>query len=451
MMNTRQDIWHIWWARLASLAILFTILAAGLSRADTWNDKTRLRFSEAIMVPGTTLPPGEYVFALMDLRANRHLVQIKNAKENTVLATAQAVPVKRQDPQGTTTLTFNPTSAGTAPALKAWYYPGSIYGHEFIYPENEARMLANRDKTIVLSEDRAAGDHDAAGSLQVYDADGSASPWRADEAVIREWSSWSQGRTARARTATDAARPAEDRQATAPLVDSAGRAMRVPLDDVEQQPNTYIGKRISVDAEVEKVIGPRLFTIDEPDWADLDGELLVHVPTALAALVRPDDRVTITGTVTAYASGELDDEWRWFDASNDTSHWRTRPVLVATHVVGGDDSRALLITRGASEDTRRSSAPLGTVNAVTADAVGRTVELDGVEVQRIVPGRGFFISSGTKSIFVRPAGGEHARIEPGQKLSVDGFVLTLPAGISDEVFDDAADGGRIYVFATDIS
>jgi hypothetical protein len=83
--------------------------------------------------------------------------------------------------------------------------------------------------------------------------------------------------------------------------------------------------------------------------------------------------------------------------------------------------------------------------------LGRTVNLDGVKVQRIVPGRGFFISSGTKSIFVRPAGGDHGRIEPGQTVSVDGVVMTLPAGISDEVFDDAADGGRLYVFATDIS
>ena len=60
--------------------------------------------------------------------------------------------------------------------------------------------------------------------------------------------------------------------------------------------------------------------------------------------------------------------------------------------------------------------PLWTVNDVTAEAVGRMVELDGVEVQRIVPGRGFFVASGAKSILVRPAGGEHGRIEPGQTV-----------------------------------
>jgi hypothetical protein len=36
-------------------------------------------------------------------------------------------------------------------------------------------------------------------------------------------------------------------------------------------------------------------------------------------------------------------------------------------------------------------------------------------------------------------------------VSVDGFVLTLPPGISDEVFDDAAEGAKVYVFATEIS
>ena len=451
-MNVRHT-WSPWWARIATMTLLFLLAWAGTSTADNWNDRTRLRFSSEVMVPGTTLPPGEYVFELLDLKANRHVVQIRNGDESKVLAIAHAVPVKRRDTKGTTTLTFNPTATGMPPALKAWYYPGSIYGHEFIYPENEARMIAQRDKTIVLSEQRATGDADAAGTLRQYDADGAASDWRADEAVIREWAAWSKDAVSRARTATDARTDRDTRRATTSMVDSAGTAMKVRVDDLETRGRDYTGKTISVDAEVEKVLGPRLFTIDEPDWADLDGEVLVHVPTALATLVRPDDRVTVTGTIRAYATGELDSEWRWFqDGGSTVSEWTRRPILVATRVVGGDDDRALLIThQPTATASNRSASPVLTLNDVTADAAGRPVDLERVEVRDVVPGHGFFVTSGTRTLFVRPERGQMTGVKSGQMVSIEGYVLTLPPGVTDEAFGDTGSGGRLYVFATDVS
>lgn len=47
--------------------------------------------------------------------------------------------------------------------------------------------------------------------------------------------------------------------------------------------------------EVDDGLGPRLFKIDEPNWADLVGAILVSVPTTLAAMAREADRVTMTG------------------------------------------------------------------------------------------------------------------------------------------------------------
>jgi len=415
----RPDFSHIRWARLTSLAALLTLLVGGPAFGDSWNDRTRLRFSSPVKVPGATLPAGEYVFQLADLKANRHLVQIKNADESKTFATAQAIPVKRQTSEGTTTLTFNPTVQGAPPALKAWYYPGSQYGHEFIYSADEATAIANRDKTIVLSEDRAHGDLDAAGELQLYGANGERTPWKADESVIKEWHAWSRNSSAHARTATN------ESESVAPLVDSAGTAQRVPLDEIEDRPQDFVGKTVSVDAEVEKVLGPRLFTIDEPNWADLDGEILVHVPTALAALVRPDDRVTVTGTVRAYTQGELDGEWRWFDREASTADWAQRPVLVATRVAGGTDNRALLITKEAAA-RRADRTTILSLNGATADAVGRRVELGAVHVTRVTPDRGFFVSSGTRTMFVRPAPGADSKVRAGQQVTIDGFLLTLP-------------------------
>lgn len=450
-MIERHTIRATWWARLASVAAVLLLVGTTRAQADAWNDKTTLRFSAPVMIPGATLQPGEYVFRLMDLRSNRHMVQVLTADESRVIATTHAIPVKRLDPKDTTTLTFNPTAEGTPPALKAWYYPGSIYGHEFIYPDEQARQIAARSKTIVLSEDAGAGDA-SKGSLRVYNADGTHTAWRADDAVIREWNTWSKDASARARTATDAAMNETRRDATAPLVDTAGKAMRVRVNDLEERAGQYTGKMISVDAEVEKVLGPRLFTIDEPSWADLDGEILVHMPTALATLVRPDDRVTITGTVQPFVQAEVEREWNWFGGGPEISaQLSRRPVLVASRVVGGGDDRALFISRNTDSSSRTANGVVSSVRDITPAAVGKAVELNRVEVERVVAGRGFFVASGPQTVFVRPADGQVPNVKAGQTVSIDGFVLTLPPGARDEVIGDGDSASDVYVYATDIS
>lgn len=79
------------------------------------------------------------------------------------MTTTQAVPTKRADRSGDVVLRFNPTDAGTPPALKSWFYPGTSYGHEFIYPDEQAREIAQRTKSIVLSTDVPGGDDELIG------------------------------------------------------------------------------------------------------------------------------------------------------------------------------------------------------------------------------------------------------------------------------------------------
>ena len=449
-MITRHAIPDPWWVRVTILSMLLLFFGTARVQADTWNDKTTLRFPAPVLIPGATLPAGEYVFRLMDLKSNRHVVQILTADESRVVATTHAVPVKRKNSQDTTTLTFNPTAEGSPPALKAWYYPGSTYGHEFIYPEAQAKQIAARSKTIVLSEGAGSGDT-AHGSLRVYNADGTQGPWPADDAVIREWTVWSEGAATRARSATDAAHGAE-RRATAPLIDSAGAAMRVPVGELEEHARRFTGKMISVDAEVEKVLGPRLFTIDEPSWADLDGEILVHMPTALAALVRPDDRVTITGTMQPFVQADVERDWNWFAGGSEISvQLSRRPVLVASRVSGGDDDRALFLSRNTAPSSSNGPGPVSSVREIATSAVGRAVDLNQVKVGRVLPGRGFFVGVGSDAVFVRPANDQKLQVQSGQMVSLQGVVLTLPAGARKDVTNGSGQGSGVYVYATEVS
>jgi len=126
---------------LASIGLLAAVFAPR-ARADEWNKRTTLTVKEAIQVPGTVLPPGEYVVKLLESPSDRHIVQIFNAEENEVLTTILAIPNYRLKPTGDTVFTFWETPPGNPRALRAWFYPGDNFGQEFAYPKMKAAEIA---------------------------------------------------------------------------------------------------------------------------------------------------------------------------------------------------------------------------------------------------------------------------------------------------------------------
>ena len=448
--------------RLTAAAALAVALAvAPAAGAMQRSQRTVFTFSDPVMVPGATLQPGTYVFRLMDSDSDRHTVRIVSEDGAKVFATTMAVPVKRMEATGDTVLRVNPTERGI-PAIKAWFYPGTVYGHEFVYPDAQARDIAQRTKTVILSSDAAAGSAGAA-SIHVYDAAGNRTPFTGDSRVADEWREWNS-RSQVTGTATVAA-PAAEPSATAAPMYAAGRdGMTVDLADLEEHPTRYLGKTISVDGEVERVLGPRLFTIDEPNWADLDGELLVYVPTDLAALVRRGDRVTVTATPRAYVRDELNKEWGWTDLDErGETDMAKRPVLVASRIVGGNDKAALVIraenpspvgTSGTSAATG-TAVPvvesLGLLAHATDEMVGRRVRLDGVSVVRPATPHGFWVRAPNgPEILVMPATPPTTAFTAGRRVNISGIVLQLPTAMKDTLKPAAQWNDEVYVFATHV-
>lgn len=131
--------------------VLFLALAAPRLRADEWNQATKVTFNQSIEVPGRVLNAGTYWFTLMNGDADRNIVQIWNADRTDVLATLITVPDYRLEPKGRTVIKFEERPTKEPQALQAWFYPGDLYGHEFVYPESRARELAKRTGKPVLS------------------------------------------------------------------------------------------------------------------------------------------------------------------------------------------------------------------------------------------------------------------------------------------------------------
>src|SRR5271166_3488308 len=125
-------------------------------QADDWNRKTVITFSQPVETPGVhikgwaVLPPGTYVFKVLDSASDRHIVQIFNQDETVVYATVLAIPNYRLQATSKTVLTFRETPPGQPDVLRAWFYPGKNFGDEFVYPKAKAIELAKITNSPVL-------------------------------------------------------------------------------------------------------------------------------------------------------------------------------------------------------------------------------------------------------------------------------------------------------------
>jgi hypothetical protein len=135
--------------RLGLAVSLLGVIAVSAARADEWNKRTIVTFSQPVEVAGHVLPAGTYVFQLADSNADRHIVQIFSADGRTIIATVLTVPDYRLTPTGETVMKFSEAPAGSPQAIRAWFYPGNTAGHEFVYPRARALQLAKASSTVV--------------------------------------------------------------------------------------------------------------------------------------------------------------------------------------------------------------------------------------------------------------------------------------------------------------
>jgi hypothetical protein len=128
-----------------------------VAKADEHNKKTTFTFTQPVEIPMvhltgmSVLPPGTYVFKLLNSDSDRHIVQIFNKSETKIYATILAIPNYRLKPTKRTVLTFNEGLKGKPEALRAWFYPGANWGEEFVYPKDKAIELAKVSNIAVLA------------------------------------------------------------------------------------------------------------------------------------------------------------------------------------------------------------------------------------------------------------------------------------------------------------
>ena len=143
--------------RFKVVVTIFCLSLAALTfspsvKADGWNKKTVVTFSQPVEIPGgIVLPAGTYVIKLLDSASNRHIVQIFNQDENHIYATILAIPNWRLDVTDKTVMTFGERAFGDPQAIRSWFYPGDNFGQEFVYPKRRAVELAKLTNLPILA------------------------------------------------------------------------------------------------------------------------------------------------------------------------------------------------------------------------------------------------------------------------------------------------------------
>ena len=119
--------------QISMCAAVLSSMCVVAAKADTWDKKTIVTFSDSVEIPGQVLPAGTYVFKLANSMSDRHIVQIWNADEDQILATIQAIPSYRFGTPDRTILEFDERLGASPMALHTWFYPGDNTGQEFVY------------------------------------------------------------------------------------------------------------------------------------------------------------------------------------------------------------------------------------------------------------------------------------------------------------------------------
>jgi len=146
------------------LIIAFTLFFELAAHADEGDQATKITFSGPIQVPGQVLPAGTYLLKLVSRDSDLNTVQIFNADRTVLYGTFQTIPTDRREPTGNTVIDLAKQGGGQPDALLKWFYPGDDTGHEFVYPKEKEKELAQDQQETIVANDHTMHSSDNSGA-----------------------------------------------------------------------------------------------------------------------------------------------------------------------------------------------------------------------------------------------------------------------------------------------
>ena len=143
---------------MRTLKVLIAVAAATLcvslpTRADENDKLTYLTFSKPVQLPSVTLPAGRYRFQLADTEESRRVIKVQSEDGKKQWAMLLTMPNQLRNTPKDPVVLFRETAQGQPDAVRSFNYPGETIGYEFIYPKDQALIIAHRTHQPVLAKD----------------------------------------------------------------------------------------------------------------------------------------------------------------------------------------------------------------------------------------------------------------------------------------------------------
>ncbi len=215
---------------LSACAAAMLVVSAGVADAQTRSDRaTYFTFSQPVAIPKVTLPAGKYLFRILDSPTTRSVVQVFDADGTKLYAMLLTIPAERTDPSDEAEVRFLETAANAPAAIATWWYPGMKTGWEFVYPKEQAMILARTAKQPVLSTTKENASVDDMKTADLVRVTPSGETPVSDS--TRPAASTMSGRSQRGEVTQPAPRPTTPAPATAPATDPATNPARTRLPE----------------------------------------------------------------------------------------------------------------------------------------------------------------------------------------------------------------------------
>jgi hypothetical protein len=114
----------------AILGLLIPCFAPSL-RADERNKETRVTTKQPLQVQDTVLPPGQYLFKLLEPDTDQNIVSIYSADGSGLEGIVVGFTAYRADAGDRKLLTISQPAGDQPAVLNYWFFPGANEGIEF--------------------------------------------------------------------------------------------------------------------------------------------------------------------------------------------------------------------------------------------------------------------------------------------------------------------------------
>lgn len=135
-----------------SALVIGSLASAGFASAQDANHGQKVTLHEKLKIPGASLKPGDYTFAVEDRLADRAIVRI-TADDQSKHYLLLTVPSSKLPQAGNDGLVRFTVSNGNDQFLRGWACQGCTPALEFVYPKAEAAKLTDETAEPVLAVD----------------------------------------------------------------------------------------------------------------------------------------------------------------------------------------------------------------------------------------------------------------------------------------------------------